>query len=267
MSDSKDFYKEYADEIIAKRYESPYALRRYAHEMQYASIVSQVNSGERVLDTGCGEGVLAVMLAKRGALVTACDISEPNVERARAYAKEAGVEVTFLVADSEHLPFTDDSFDVVVSSHVLEHLPDFDKGLRELVRIGKERVVFAVPTAFSLLSFVQLGGGWFYLKGWRSFLALFIGMWRVLIALIFGKDGVDETYAGSGMPHVFRFPHVVRRHIHAAGAHVVMQEASTLALPYFEMFLPVSRFLDRFRRVPLLRSCGYGTTFVIKRKA
>ncbi|MBX9765501.1 class I SAM-dependent methyltransferase [Patescibacteria group bacterium] len=267
MSNLKGFYKDYADEIIAKRYESPYPLRRYAHEMQYASIVSQVKKGERVLDTGCGEGVLAVMLAKKGALVTACDISQPNVERAQEYAREAGVEVTFLVADSEHLPFANDSFDVVVSSHVLEHLPDFDKGLRELVRIGKDRVVFAVPTAFSLLSFVQLGGGWFYLTGVRSFLAFFRGMWRVFVALISGKDGVDETYAGSGMPHVFRFPFVVRRHVDAAGARVILQEASTLALPYFEALLPFSRFLDKFRRVPLLRSCGYGTTFVITRKA
>jgi 2-polyprenyl-3-methyl-5-hydroxy-6-metoxy-1,4-benzoquinol methylase len=260
----KDFYKGYADEIIAKRFNSPYPLRRYVQRMQYDSVANQVRPGERVLDAGCGEGVLAVMLAKRGAIVTACDISEPNIVRAREYAKEAGVQVEFLVADAEALPFPNKSFDVVVSSHVLEHLPDFDKGLRELLRTAKERAVIAVPTALSFLSFVQLGGGWYYLSGLRSFAAFFMGWARVMGALISGKDGVDETYAGSGMPHVFRFPTVVREHIRAAGGTVMTQEASTLALPYFSFLIPFAQMCDRFRQAPLLNELGYGTTFVVR---
>lgn len=260
----KNFYSDYADEIITKRFESPYPLRRYVHLMQYKSVAARVQPGERVLDAGCGEGVLAVMLAKQGAVVTGCDLSKPNIERARAYAAEAGVSVDFQVADAESLPFADKEFDVVVSSHVLEHLPDFDKGLQEALRVAKNRTVIAIPTAWSMLSFVQLGGGWFYLKGPRSFLAFFVGVWRVLIARAFGRDGVDETYAGSGVPHIFRFPHVVRTHIAAAGGEVLIQEASTLALPYFALLLPLARFFDRFRGSPILQSLGYGTTFVIK---
>ena len=263
MTDLTEFYSSYHDEIIDKRFASPYPLRRYAHLQQYESVAAQVAEGQSVLDAGCGEGVLSVLMAKRGAVVTGCDLSVPNVERARAYAVEAGVSVAFSVGDAAALPFPDKSFDVVVSSHVLEHLPDFDAGIKELLRVSKGKVVIAVPTAFNGLSFVQLGGGWFFLKGLRSFAAFFIGAWRVLVALVTGADGVDETYAGSGMPHVFRFPFVVRSKIRAAGGTVVMQEASTLALPYFTSLLPLGRFLDRFRRVPILRSCGYGTTFVV----
>ena len=260
----QEFYADYHDEVLAKRYASPYALRRYAHEQQYQSIVNTIRPGERVLDAGCGDGILSVMLAQKGALVVGCDLSVPNIDHARRYAKEQGVVVDFLVGDAEHLPFPDKSFDVVVSCHVLEHLSDFDAGMREVVRLAKHRAVVAVPTALNGLSFVQLGGGWFYLKGPRSFLASIRGVLRVFYALITGQDGVDETYAGSGMPHVFRFPWVVRKSVRAAHATIVHQEASTLALPYFETLLPVSRFLDRFRALPVLRNLGYGTTFVIQ---
>lgn len=260
----KSFYGTYADEIIEKRLRSPYPLRRYVHLMQYQSIAARVQPGERVLDAGCGEGVLAVMLAKQGAIVTGCDLSKPNIKKANEYAAEVGVNVDFKVADAEALPFADKEFDVVVSSHVLEHLPDFDKGLREVLRVAKKRAIIAVPTAWSPLSFVQLGGGWFYLKGPRSFLAFFIGVWRVLVAYLSRQDGVDERYAGSDMPHVFRFPNVVRTHITAAGGELLSQEASTLALPYFASLLFIARFFDRFRSAPVLRSFGYGTTFVIR---
>lgn len=264
MTDFKDFYSSYHDKIIDKRFASEYALRRYAHLEQYQSVVAHVQSGQSVLDAGCGEGVLSVMLAKKGARVVGCDLSEPNIARAKEYAKSEGVSVDFLVGDASKLPFPDKTFDVVVSSHVLEHLPDFDVGLRELFRVSKGKAVVAVPTALNGLSFVQLGGGWFYLKGLRSFAAFFIGIGRVLYALITGADGVDETYAGSDMPHVFRFPWIVRRHIRAAGGRVVAQEASTLALPYFEALLPISRVLDTLRAKSFFRELGYGTTFIIE---
>lgn len=260
----KEFYAGYHDEITKKRVQSAYPLRRYAHEVQYQSILAHIKPGEYVLDAGCGEGTLSVLMAKKGARVVGADLSEPNIVSAKAYAQAEGVQVEFLVGDASKLLFAHQTFDVVLSSHVLEHLPDFDEGLRELFRVSKGKVVVAVPTALNGLSFVQLGGGWFYLKGLRSFAAFFIGAARVLYALVTGADGVDETYAGSGMPHVFRFPWVVRRHIRALGGHIIAQEASTLALPYFEFLLPVSRALDRLRAKPFFRELGYGTTFVIE---
>ena len=160
----KDFYTGDSDKITEKRFNSPYKLRRYAHIAQYESVLAYVEPGMRVLDAGCGEGTLSIMIAKKGAIVTGCDISKPNIENAVNYAKENNLSnINFVLGDAENLPFSDNEFDLVVSSHVLEHLPDFDKGLREVMRVSKKRAVVAIPTVLNPCSLVQVGGGWFYL--------------------------------------------------------------------------------------------------------
>ncbi len=261
----KEFYTSYADQINTKRFNSPYKLRRYAHVKQYQSVLDQVKSGDRVLDAGCGEGALSVMLAKKGAIVTGTDISEPNILAAKQYAAQEGVEIEFQVADIESLPFGDNTFDVVVSSHVLEHIPDFDQGLREIVRISNKKTVVAIPTVFNGCSWVQIGGSQFFLKGPRSFFAFFYGFLLMLAALIQGKEGVDEGYAGNGVEHIFRFPWILKQKIKRHGFTLIYQEASTLSGPYFATLIPLYKFIDRFKHFPILRSLGYGTTYVIKK--
>ena len=86
-ADIKDFYQTYGDRIVDKRLNSPYPLRRYAHRMGYETIARLVKPGDRVLDAGCGEGVLSWYLAEQGATVTAMDISRPNLENAKADRK------------------------------------------------------------------------------------------------------------------------------------------------------------------------------------
>jgi ubiquinone/menaquinone biosynthesis C-methylase UbiE len=266
MNEIKEFYTEYADKIHQKRFSSPYAVRKYAHLKQYESVCSFVNSGESVLDVGCGEGTLTVMLSEKGGLASGTDISKPNVEEAKKYAKSLNLNIPFQVADLEHQPYPDESFDVVVCSHVLEHIPDFDAGLHELVRVAKKRVVFAVPTIFNLCSWVQVGGGQYYLKGPRSFASLPYGAIKMLKAYLTGQEGVDEGYAGNDVPHVFRFPSVVRKKLEKYGYILEEQEASTLALPFFESLLPISKKLDTLSKSLIFRNFGYGTTFVINKE-
>ena len=264
--DIKKFYGGYADEIIEKRFQSPYALRRYSHIQQYESILRFVEKNMRVLDVGCGEGVLSVMMAKKGAIVTGCDLSKPNIEKCKLYAKESGISNSeFIVGDAEKLPFDDSSFDLVVSSHVLEHLPDFDKGLSEVMRVTKKRAIVAIPTILNPCSWVQVGAGMFWLKGLRSFVALPVGLIKTLVSFVVGKEGVDETYAGQGVPHIFRFPRVMKQKIKKFGYNLIEYEASSICLPYFEFLLPVVNFLDRWKNKRILRNLGYGTTFVIEK--
>lgn len=266
---NKTFYSTFNDEIRGKRFKSKYPLRAYAHKMQYEDIARYVEPGMRVLDAGCGDGVLSIMLAERGAHVTGTDISRPNIERSRIAAEEAGLSgrTEFLVADSEALPFSDNMFDLVVSSHVLEHLPSFDDGLSEIMRVTKSRAIIAIPTILNMCSWVQVGGGWYYLKGLRSFAALPIGFLRMAWAFIGGSSGVDESYGGHDVPHIFRFPGVMKQKARRQGFKVVHYSASSLCLPYFSQLLPFITWLDKYRDSALFRNLGYGTTYVIEKKS
>ena len=235
------------------------------HEAQYASILKFIEPGMTILDAGCGEGTLSILMARKGARVTGCDISKPNVTQCNMRAKEQNVEVDFCVGDAEDLPFDNDSFDLVVSSHVLEHLPNFDTGLREAMRVTKKRAIIAIPTLPNMCSVVQIGQGWFYLQGPRSFLAFFVGLGKMLLAFLLRKEGVDETYAGTGAPHVFRFPWVMKSKIKKHNFKLIAYEASSVCLPYFEFLLPLIKFLDRYADKFFIRNLGYGTTFVIEK--
>lgn len=263
---NKETYTTFSDKILDKRYNSPNSLRRYAHRAQYQSVVDQVPSGSRVLDAGCGEGALSCLLAAKGCTVTGVDISAPNIERAKALAREMGVEdsVSFLQGDAEHLPVPDASFDAVVSSHVLEHLPDFDQGLRELHRVSRDKVVVALPTILNLCSIVQAGHGSFWELSKRSLLAFPLGLFKTLVHL-FG-EGVDEGYSGNKkLTHIFRWPWVMRRRLRRGGFAILYFEASTLCLPYFSWLLPFIRALDRLKDKPFFRNFGYGSTAVLKK--
>lgn len=90
--------------------------------------------GRDVLDYGCGHGMAAVVLARRGARVTAFDLSHAYLAEARARAEANGVAVAFVQADGERLPFADGSFDSVWGHAVLHHL-DLRAAAPELSRV------------------------------------------------------------------------------------------------------------------------------------
>ncbi len=262
----KAFYNQYHDNIRDKRANSPYILRRHAHTTQYEGILQFVQPGMRVLDAGCGDGVLSVLMTKKGAMVVGCDFSAPNIDAAKEYTVQHKIHnVEFLIGDAEHLPFLDNSFDLVVSSHVLEHLPDFDQGLKEVMRVAKKRAIIAIPTVLNPCSFVQVGRGWFWLKGPKSFIAFFTGVLKTAWALITGREGVNETYGGADVPHIFRFPWIMKRKVKRLGFHLVSYQADCLCLPYFESLLPWIKFLDRFKDRTVLRNLGYGTAYVVEK--
>lgn len=103
-------------------------------------------AGKDALDYGCGHGVAATIMARRGAAVSAFDLSPGYVREARNRADANGVKVNAVVAAGEQLPFADDSFEIVWGNAVLHHL-DLSQALPELKRVLRVggRAVFCEP--------------------------------------------------------------------------------------------------------------------------
>lgn len=82
-------------------------------------------AGKKVLDVGCGGGILAEAMAQRGADVTGIDMGQANLNTAKLHALESGVNVDYqCIAVEELAEQQPDSFDVVTCLEMLEHVPD-----------------------------------------------------------------------------------------------------------------------------------------------
>ena len=78
----------------------------------------------RVLDVGCGGGLLAETLARAGACVTAIDLAPSMVETARLHALDSGLQIDYRVEAAEALLKSTARFDVLTCMEMLEHVPD-----------------------------------------------------------------------------------------------------------------------------------------------
>lgn len=93
--------------------------------------------GAQVLDVACGTGNLAIPAAKAGARVTGVDIAPNSVEQARENAKAAGLSVRFDEGDAEALPYSDASFDAVVTMFGAMFAPRPELVAAELKRVTR----------------------------------------------------------------------------------------------------------------------------------
>jgi ubiquinone/menaquinone biosynthesis C-methylase UbiE len=94
-----------------------------------------ISPGQRVLDVAAGTGNVAIRAAEAGARVIASDLTPENFEAGRREARERGVELDWVEADAEDLPFRDGEFDVVTSSFGAIFAPGHQAVANELVRV------------------------------------------------------------------------------------------------------------------------------------
>jgi 2-polyprenyl-6-hydroxyphenyl methylase/3-demethylubiquinone-9 3-methyltransferase len=78
----------------------------------------------RILDVGCGGGLLAETLTRAGADVTAIDLAPSMVETARLHALDSGLQIDYRVEAAEQLLSSSVRYDVVTCMEMLEHVPD-----------------------------------------------------------------------------------------------------------------------------------------------
>jgi ubiquinone/menaquinone biosynthesis C-methylase UbiE len=131
-SGDPDFFIRFLDEASADE-----SFQAYKH---HSFALLELQSGQHILDLGCGTGEDARVMAQRIApagRVVAVDGSERMIAVARQRAEGCGLPVQFHVGDIHQLPFADDSFDASRADRLFMHLETPERALGEMKRVTK----------------------------------------------------------------------------------------------------------------------------------
>lgn len=124
-------------------------------------------AGLRLLDIGCGGGLLSEPMARLGFAVTGVDPSEKNIGTARAHAESTGAAITYRASSAEVLETEGAAFDVVLNMEVVEHVADLRAYLRacaRLVRPGGLMFVATLNRTLKSLALAKVAAE--YILGW-----------------------------------------------------------------------------------------------------
>lgn len=105
----------------------------------------------KILELGCGNGISSRLINQAGFDVVGTDISQLFLEEARNWQNS---KLRYQVCDVLELPYEDDSFDVICSNELIEHLPDAETALKEMIRVVRKdgKVVLSGPNLCSPLT-------------------------------------------------------------------------------------------------------------------
>jgi 2-polyprenyl-6-hydroxyphenyl methylase / 3-demethylubiquinone-9 3-methyltransferase len=129
-------------EAAASRWWDPEGEMRPLHELNPVRLEYVERSGpltgRDVIDVGCGGGLLAEAMARKGARVTALDMAQDLLDVAKLHASESGVRVNYLLESAEdHAATHAAGYDVVTCMEMLEHVPDPAQVVTALAALAK----------------------------------------------------------------------------------------------------------------------------------
>ena len=146
---------------------SPYVARHYAgnearrhistHRAEAVVSALGMNRGS-VLDVGCGPGFSSVLLARKGATVTALDIDPVKLRIAKRFADLNGVDLEVALGDaSGPLKFPDNHFDGLLSLELIEHIADWRGLVAQMVRVVKPggRMAISTPSRHGVAQLIK----------------------------------------------------------------------------------------------------------------
>lgn len=147
--------------------------------------------GSRILDLGCGPGLLSFDLAKRGYRGIGLDAAPAMIQRCRLRAVAEGISDLwqYQVGDVEALPFQDASFDVAICAGVIEYLPNDENMLREVARVLKSRGRFILSVTNKYGYTVSLSGILFWIEQMPGVTKLESILRRILVGGKYGAMG------------------------------------------------------------------------------
>lgn len=107
--------------------------------LRLAYIRHQVTlAGKRVLDVGCGGGILTEAVARQGAETVGIDASGRLIHVARRHAEQSGLDIRYLTGEIDKVKeLPDEKFDVILAMELIEHVPDYPSVIRECASLLK----------------------------------------------------------------------------------------------------------------------------------
>lgn len=204
---------------------------------KFERIVGRDRQFGHALEIGAGTGYFGLNLMRAGLIkrLTATDISNGMVETLLGNAEQLGLQnVSAVQADSEALPFADESFDIVLGHAVLHHLPSLERSFAEFYRVLKPggRIVFAGEPS-------RLGDQ--VAKVPKQLALLAAPVWRRLLGVgpapepTDVDDAADHTLESQVDIHVFS-PSRLTRLAHDAGFDAVSVEGEEMLANWFGWF-------------------------------
>ena len=103
-------------------------------------------AGLRLLDVGCGGGLISEPLARMGADVTGIDASERNIRTAQVHAEQCSLDISYRSTTVEEIAATGESYDAVISLEVVEHVADVDLFLDGCAALTADNGAIALAT-------------------------------------------------------------------------------------------------------------------------
>jgi len=146
------------------------------------SLLPQVQ-GRRLLEVGCGTGNISLALARRGAQVAGLDRSLPMLTQAQAKSRREGLAITWIKGLASPLPFSDGSFEGVMSILALDFVADREGALQEMIRVLHPGGFLAVAmlNRFSSWTLKRVFRDWLKPTLWRKVRFITPGeLWRLI---------------------------------------------------------------------------------------
>ena len=122
--------------------------------------------GIRILDIGCGGGLISEPMARLGATVTGIDASEKNINIANLHSKKSGLKINYFNTSPENFEVTD-KFDVILNLEIVEHVDDINLYVKSCYKLLKKNgLMFTATLNRSFTSYVKAIIGAEYILRW-----------------------------------------------------------------------------------------------------
>ena len=144
-----------------------YIKEQVCARMARDPLVRDPFEGLRVLDIGCGGGLLTEPMARLGATITGVDPSEKNIKTASVHAAEVGLEIDYRVGTAEDLAAAGERFDVILNMEVIEHVADpkaFTATCAAMLKPGGLMFIATLNRTFKSFGLAIIGAE--YVLGW-----------------------------------------------------------------------------------------------------